>query len=310
MAMNAITVEHLTKRYDELVAVDDVSFEVSTGQVVALLGPNGAGKTTTVEILEGFQAASEGTVRVLGVDPRRGDRHWRARIGLVMQSTSLDSQLTVREALALFGGLFADPLPVETVLELIDLRDDANTRIGQLSGGQQRRVDIGLGVIGTPELLFLDEPTTGLDPIARRHVWGTIKNLAAAGGTVLLTTHYMEEAQQLAGRAIVISGGRVVADATPEQLRGQGARSTIRYPLPAHAPVDELPDVLLAGLDPRQAELSLTTDDLTTTLRALIAWTGARDLALDGLEVTRPSLEDAYLSLISNTAQPTPAHAL
>ncbi len=206
--MNAITVEHLTKRYDELAALDDVSFVVPTGQVVALLGPNGAGKTTTVEILEGFRAASEGTGRVLGVDPRRGDRHWRARIGLMMQSTSLDSQLTVREALALFGGLFAEPLPVATVLELIDLRDDADARIGQLSGGQQRRVDIGLGVIGTPELLFLDEPTTGLDPIARRPIWGTIKNLAAAGGTVLLTTHCMEEAEQLAGRAIVISGGR------------------------------------------------------------------------------------------------------
>jgi ABC-type Na+ transport system ATPase subunit NatA len=203
--MSVITVEHLHKAYGRLGALRDVSFEVAAGQVVALLGPNGAGKTTTMELLEGYQTPSGGVVRVLGSEPRRAGRAWRARVGLVLQSTSLDLQLTVREALGVHAGLFPRPWPVGELLELVDLAAEADTRIGQLSGGQRRRVDVGLGIVGRPELLFLDEPTTGLDPVARRQAWTAVERLTAAGTTVVLTTHYLEEAQRLADRVLVPS---------------------------------------------------------------------------------------------------------
>jgi ABC-2 type transport system ATP-binding protein len=186
--MRAITVEHLSKRYRALDALRDVSFEVPAGQVVALLGPNGAGKTTTMEILEGYQQPSGGSVQVLGSEPRHAGRAWRARIGLVLQSTSLDAQLTVREAPGVYAGLFPRPREVGEVLDLTGLTGEGGTRIGQLSGGQRRRVDVGLGIIGRPELLFLDEPTTGLDPAARRQAWTTVERLTEDGTTVLLTT--------------------------------------------------------------------------------------------------------------------------
>jgi ABC-2 type transport system ATP-binding protein len=189
--MTAITVGDLSKRYGAFNAVEAVSFDVRRGEVIALLGPNGAGKTTTIEILEGFLTPSSGVVRVLGADPRRAGRAWRARIGLVLQSTSLDAQLSVREALALHAGLFPRPRPLGEVLELVDLDAGAGARIGALSGGQRRRVDLALGMIGDPEVLFLDEPTTGLDPEARRRIWLGIERLADAGTTVVMTTHYL-----------------------------------------------------------------------------------------------------------------------
>jgi ABC-2 type transport system ATP-binding protein len=226
--VSAVAAEHLTRRYGGLAALDDVSFEVAAGEVVALLGPNGAGKTTTMEILEGYQAPSGGTARVLGQDPAGAGRAWRARVGLVLQSTSLDPQLTVAEALGIFASLFPRPRPLAEVLELTDLAGEAGTRVGRLSGGQQRRVDVGIGIVGRPELLFLDEPTTGLDPAARRHAWTVIEGLTAAGTTVLLTTHYLEEAQRLADRVLVLTRGRLVADARPEQLRRRGAPTVIR----------------------------------------------------------------------------------
>ena len=237
-AMSAIAVEGLVKRYGGFTAVAGVSFTAAPGQVTALLGPNGAGKTTTIEILEGFQAPTEGTVRVLGADPRAGGRagrSWRARIGLVLQSTSLDAQLTVTEALTLFGGLYPGRRRVGEVLDVIDMAADARTRIGALSGGQRRRVDLGIAIIGQPEMLFLDEPTTGLDPEARRRLWTVIENLTAGGTTVLLTTHYLDEAQRLARRVIVLADGRVAADATPDELRAMGGAPVIRYRLPARA---------------------------------------------------------------------------
>ncbi len=206
--MSAVAVEHLTKRFGRLTAVRDVSFEVAGGQVTALPGPNGAGKTTTVEILAGLQVPSAGLVRVLGADPRargRTGRSWRARIGVVLQSASLDLRLTVAEALRLFARLYARPMPVGEVLAAIDMTAEAGTRIGALSGGQRRRVDLGAGIIGRPELLFVDEPTTGLDPQARRQLWAVIENLTSTGSTVLLTTHQMDEAEQLANRLIVLS---------------------------------------------------------------------------------------------------------
>jgi ABC-2 type transport system ATP-binding protein len=305
--MTAVTVEHLVKRYGGLTAVQDVSFSVARGQVTALLGPNGAGKTTIIEVLAGLLAASGGTVRVLGADPRPGGRQgrgWRARIGLVLQTASLDPQLTVGEALRLFAGLYPHPLPVADVLATIDLAGDAGTRIGALSGGQRRRVDLGAGIVGRPELLFLDEPTTGLDPEARRQLWTVIGNLAAAGATVLLTTHYLDEAQQLASRLIVLSGGRVVADATPGQLRARGTLPVIRLPLLPGAPTGDLPPGLAACADPHRGELLARSADVTADLAALAGWARRHRLDLSGLEVGPPSLEEAYLALTGQAGQP------
>jgi ABC-2 type transport system ATP-binding protein len=298
---SAIVCEGLTKCFGDLVALDRVSFAVPAGQVVAVLGPNGAGKTTTMELMEGYLAPTAGTVRVLGADPRRGGRAWRARIGLVLQSTSLDDQLTVRELLAVFAQLYPNPRPVPEVLELIDLAGQAGTRVGALSGGQRRRVDVALGLIGRPELLFLDEPTTGLDPEARRRAWAGVEHLAAAGTTVLLTTHYIEEANQLADRVLVLAGGRILADTTPDQLRSRGGLTTIRYPLPAAAPVTDLPAALARHLGPDHQALVVRSADVTATLGDLVGWAQCHHLDLTGLEVGPPSLEDAYLAI---TGQP------
>jgi ABC-2 type transport system ATP-binding protein len=298
--MSAIEVSGLVKRFGAYTAVDGVSFEAPSGQVTALLGPNGAGKTTTIEILEGFQAPTSGTVRVLGTDPLRpktrgGGRAWRSKIGLVLQATSLDAQLTVREALQTYGVLYRDAQPINAVLDTIDLRSDANTRIGALSGGQRRRVDLGIAIIGKPSVLFLDEPTTGLDPEARRRLWTVIENLTAAGTSVLLTTHYLDEAQHLARRVIVLDGGRVVADATPDELRAMGGAPVIRYRLPAGAP--PLPAVLAAHLDASGTELTLPSSDVTADLSALVTWARDNYVDLTSLEVGSPSLEDAYLAI-------------
>jgi ABC-2 type transport system ATP-binding protein len=301
MHTTAIACERLTKRYGDLVALDQVSFDVPPGQLVALLGPNGAGKTTAMELLEGYLAPTAGTVRVLGTDPRHGDRAGRARIGLVLQSTSLDDQLTVRELLGVFAQLYPNPRPVPEVLELIELTDEAGVRVGALSGGQRRRVDVALGIIGRPELLFLDEPTTGLDPEARRRAWAGVENLASTGTTVLLTTHYIEEANQLADRVLVLAGGRVLADSTPGQLRAHGGLSTIRYRLPDAAPVTDLPATLAGHLDPDHRSLLVRTTEVTATLGALVGWADRHRLDLTGLEVGPPTLEDAYLAV---TGQP------
>ncbi len=296
--MTAISVEQLGKRFGDFAAVDDVSFEVPAGQVVAVLGPNGAGKTTTLEMLEGFVVPTSGTARVLGVDPHRGDRRWRARIGLVLQSTSLDAELTVRDTLLVFAGLYPRPRPVAEVLELVDLTDDADTRIGALSGGQRRRVDVAIGVIGQPEVLFLDEPTTGLDPEARRRAWTAVANLSTTGTTVVLTTHYIDEAEHLAARLILLVGGKVVADTTPAGLRARGGVATIRYELPPDAPVRDLPAVLLSGVDLTDGVLSVRADDPTGALRDLVAWADRHHLGLAGLQVGPPNLEEAYLAAI------------
>ena len=294
---DAITVHELTKRYGDFAAVDGISFAIPAGRLVAVLGPNGAGKTTTIEILEGFSAPSSGEVRVLGVEPLRGGRRWRARVGLVLQSTSLETEPTVAELLSLFGRLYPNPRPVPEVLELIDLADDAKARVGTLSGGQQRRVDLGLAIIGNPEVLFLDEPTTGLDPEARRRCWATVRRFNDAGTTVLLTTHYLDEADQLADRVMVLSGGRVVADKTPADLRAGSGVSRIRYPLPLGAPLDDLPPALASHLDLIDRVLSVRTDQVRPVLADLVAWAGRHRLDLAALEVGPPSLEEAYLSL-------------
>ena len=305
--MTAIIAEDLTKMYGDLAALHEVSFEVPDGQCVAMLGPNGAGKTTTIEILEGFLAPTRGRARVLGADPRRGGRGWRARIGLVMQSTSLDGELSVRDLLATFGAQYPNPLRLYEVLEMVGLEDEAETRFSTLSGGQQRRVDVAVGIIGRPEILFLDEPSTGLDPEARRHLWTGIENMAASGMTVLLTTHYMEEASKLADRLIVIADGEILADTTPDDLRSRDGQVHLRLPLPPSAPLTSLPPRLAGGLDPARAGINVHTDDVATVLKELMTWAEPNQLSLDGLEVGPPSLEDAYLAITEDHTKEPPS---
>jgi ABC-2 type transport system ATP-binding protein len=298
MSAAAVEVAGLAKRYRDLAAVDDVSFAVPAGQLLAMLGPNGAGKTTTLEMLEGFIAPTSGTVRVLGADPHRAGRAWRARIGLVLQSTSLDGELTVQDTLRLFARLYPAPRSVGEALELTALTEDASARVGTLSGGQRRRVDIAIGIIGRPEVLFLDEPTTGLDPEARRRTWVSVENLASAGTTVLLTTHYIDEADHLADRVIVLFGGRITVDTTPRELRARGGPPVIRFPLPGGVAAASLPASLAAHLDVADRILIIRDPDVRTALRDLVGWASRHDLDLTGLEVGPPSLEEAYLAAI------------
>jgi ABC-2 type transport system ATP-binding protein len=265
--------------YGDLEAVRGIDLQVEAGEVFAFLGPNGAGKTTTVEILEGYRKRSGGEVAVLGEDPERARRGWRERIGIVLQSCRLDPYLAVRESLELYAGYYASPRPVDEVVELVGLGEKADTRTGKLSGGQQRRLDVGMALVGDPELLFLDEPTTGFDPTARRQFWDVIAGLRDLGKTVFLTTHYMEEAQRLADRVAIIAGGRVVARGTPADLGDRGSQpSTIHYRA-------------------RGEEVRVETMTPVRTLHELTGEALARGEELEGLEVTRPSLEDVYLEL-------------
>jgi ABC-2 type transport system ATP-binding protein len=294
----AVQVDEVSKRYGGVTAVDGVTIEVGRGTIVAVLGPNGAGKTTLVEMLTGFVAPTSGTVRVLGEDPRRASRWWRSRVGMVCQSTALDPQLTVGEMLAAIAAAYPDPLSAGEALSLVGLTDEARTRIQALSGGQQRRADLAAAVIGRPSLLFLDEPTTGFDPAARRQTWTMIEQLAGRGTTVLLTTHYLEEASQVADRVLVLAAGRLIADATPAALRAQAGGPTVRYPLPAG--IRDLPAVLRRHLCPQENTITATGASAEPVLAAIVAWARARRLGLSALEVGPPSLEDAYLTLTRN----------
>jgi ABC-2 type transport system ATP-binding protein len=300
----AISVVHLSKRFGDFAAVDDVSFEVPEGQLLAVLGPNGAGKTTTLEMLEGFSTPTSGEIRVLGTDPHHGDRAWRARIGLVLQSTSLDAELTVKETLELFAPLFPRPWPVRQVLDLIDLADDADTKVGTLSGGQRRRVDVAIGIIGRPDVLFLDEPTTGLDPEARQRTWAGVQNLTSSGTTVVLTTHYIDEADQFADRVIVLAGGKIVTDTTPHELRARGGPATIRCPIGPGIDTADLPSSLAGSFDAGRGSLVVSSPDLTGALHDLVMWADRHHFDLAGLEVGPPSLEQAYLATIGERPQP------
>jgi len=302
--VSAITAEHVTKRFGGFVAVSDVSFEVPGGQLLAVLGPNGAGKTTTLEMLEGFSTPTSGTLRVLGASPHRGSRAWRARIGLVLQSTSLDPGLTVRETLVLFAGLYPAPWPAGEAIEMAGLEEDAVTKVGVLSGGQRRRVDLAIGVIGRPEVLFLDEPTTGLDPEARRRTWAAIGNLATTGTTIVLTTHYIDEADHLAQRILILAGGRIAADTTPAMLRAQAGPATIRYALEDPGTARFLPARLAPHLEPDGRTLLIRSTDIPAVLREMADFADARSLSLAGLEVGPPSLEEAYLTVIDSHTEP------
>ncbi|MGN6274171.1 MAG: ATP-binding cassette domain-containing protein [Protaetiibacter sp.] len=280
---NVVEVRGLHKRYKDLEAVRGIDFDIRRGETFALLGPNGAGKSTTIEILEGYRDRTGGEVRVLGIDPRHATLAWKAQLGIVLQSTGESGTATVREQLRHFAGLYPNPRDVEEVIAAVGLEEKATTRIAKLSGGQKRRVDVALGIIGRPELLFLDEPTTGFDPEARRQFWALIRSLRDEGTTILLTTHYLDEAQQLADRGGIIAGGELVAIGAIDELGGADARVPIV----------------------RWIDNGVQRQERTTEPGALVA-----RLAAEGeperLEVIRPSLEDIYLELVGETA-PSPA---
>jgi ABC-2 type transport system ATP-binding protein len=286
----SVRVRDLCKAYAEVRAVDGVDLDIRRGEIFALLGPNGAGKTTTVEILEGYRRRTSGEVSVLGTDPERGDRAWRSRIGIVLQSNVDASELSVRELIRHFAGYYPNPADPDQVIESVGLTSKAGARLRQLSGGQRRRVDVALGIVGNPELIFLDEPTTGFDPEARRQFWGLIEGLAGGGTTILLTTHYLEEAEALANRAAVIVAGRIRATGAPADLGGRAtALATVHWRAPGGRRSVETP-----------APAKLVAD--------LVAQFGGE---VPELTVTRPSLEDVYLRMIDDAAaeaaQATPA---
>jgi ABC-2 type transport system ATP-binding protein len=295
--MPAVSVRHLAKSYGEVEAVRDVSFEVEQGEIFALLGPNGAGKTTTVEILEGFRDRSGGDVETLGVDPaQRATQRWlRTRIGVVLQELAVEPYYTVRQVLSRNAGYYPSPRPVEEVIEMIGLKEKADDRVKRLSGGQQRRLDVGLGVIGNPQLLFLDEPTTGLDPSGRRDSWDLIRRLAAGGTTVLLTTHYMDEVEALADRVAVLSNGEIVASGTPTSIGGRDSGAvTIRFMLPKGAIESDVP-IAVTSID--NGLVQIVTDDELRVLHTVTGWALDHDHVLMGLAVVRVTLEDIYLKL-------------
>jgi ABC-2 type transport system ATP-binding protein len=291
-----IEVRHLVKHYGAVRAVDGIDLTIHTGEVFALLGPNGAGKTTTVEILEGHRRRTSGEVTVLGFDPESGGRPFRERIGIVLQSSGIERELTVREVLAVHRPMYPRPRSVDEVIELVGLGAKVDTRVKALSGGQQRRLDLALGLIGDPDLLFLDEPTTGFDPSARRRAWELIDNLRSLGKTILLTTHYMDEAQHLADRVAVITAGRIVAEGTPESLVGGESATQVSFRLPAGTSARDLPR-LDGEVHVKGGVAQLSTRRATQTLHALTSWAVHRAVELEGLIVLRPSLEEVYLAL-------------
>jgi ABC-2 type transport system ATP-binding protein len=296
----AIEVDGLRKSYGSFQAVRGLSLRVRQGEIFAFLGPNGAGKTTTVEILEGFRKRDAGEVRVLGVDPEHSDRAWRTRIGIVLQEGSAQSELTVRETLELWAAYYPSPRPIEETIGLVGLEEKADDRVGRLSGGQKRRLDVGLALVGDPDLVFLDEPTTGFDPVARRAAWKVIAGLRDLGKTVFLTTHYLDEAQELADRVAIVKAGVIVAEGAPDELAGPGAQETeIAFVAPPGAALADLPGEPAAtpGDDGRA---HLRTNAPTRVLAELCGWAVAKGIELERLEVLRPSLEDVYLEIVGD----------
>ncbi|MEX2588254.1 MAG: ABC transporter ATP-binding protein [Actinomycetota bacterium] len=293
--MPAITIKGLTKSYGSLQAVRGIDLEVAEGEVFALLGPNGAGKTTTVEILEGFRKRDAGEVLVLGTDPQNAGRRFREDVGVVLQQTGLDPYLTVAETLEMFGGYYPHPRPTREVIDVVGLGEKSDVRVTKLSGGQRRRLDVGIALVGDPDLLFLDEPTTGFDPGARRNAWDMVRNLASFGKTVFLTTHYMDEAQALADRVAIISRGEIVVEGSPDTLAGRDLEATVvtfRLKRP-----EALPQDLQAMVDQHNDGFKHAASDPTEFLHRLTGWAMESAEQLLALHVTKPSLEDVYLEL-------------
>jgi ABC-2 type transport system ATP-binding protein len=305
VADSVIQVRGLHKSYGEFEAVRGIDLEVRAGEIFAFLGPNGAGKTTTVEILEGYRSLSAGEVAVLGEDPATAPLSWRERVGLVLQECRLIPELTVREAVSQYAGYYSAPRGVGETISLVGLAEKADARTSTLSGGQQRRLDVALALIGNPGLLFLDEPTTGFDPSARRRAWEVILSMRELGKTVFLTTHYMDEAQALADRAAIIAEGRIVAEGDPDRLGGRdSARAVISFCLPDGASPASLPAPFSAARGSDRRQISCPSADPVRDLRALLQWSAGNGGELPGLEVRRPSLEDVYLDLTGKAPGP------
>jgi len=282
---SAISVSALRKSYDGVVAVRGIDFEVAAGEVFGLLGPNGAGKTTTVEILEGYRQRDSGDVSVLGFDPGRSERAFRERIGVVLQQSELWPVLTVREVHRIFAGYYRHPRDVDEVIGLVGLAEKRDAQVKTLSGGQKRRLDLGVALVGDPELVFLDEPTTGFDPAARRNAWALVRSLRELGKTILLTTHYLDEAQQLADRVAVLRAGRIVQQGTPADLIGAAAKAEIRFRRNGE-------------------EVRIETETPTAVLHELTQEALAAGTELEALEGRRPTLEDVYLELVGDGSEP------
>ncbi len=300
----AIEVRDLRRSYGEIHAVRGVSFEVRTGEVFCLLGPNGAGKTTTVEILEGYRTRSAGEVRVLGLDPDRGQRALRERVGIVLQECGVQRDLTVAELVEMYGRYHLRPRPVDEVIELVELGAKRDTRARDLSGGQRRRLDLALALVGDPDLIFLDEPTTGFDPAARRQAWSTIRSLCELGKTVFLTTHFMDEAQHLAHRVAIMSGGEIIAVGRPEELGGRDVRpAEIRFILPDGCSLGDIPGDYIEHRSVEGDRVVLISREAVRAVQSVTSWAIARDLDLGHFSVTQPTLEDIYLEL---TGSPSP----
>ncbi len=289
--MSAIDVRGLVKRYGDLEAVRGIDLTIEEGEVFALLGPNGAGKTTTVEIMEGHRHASAGTVSVLGHDPAKAERSFKDRIGIVLQEGSVEDELTVREAIDIHGGAYSKRRNTDELVEIVGLETKADARVGTLSGGQKRRLELAIGIVGEPDLIFLDEPTTGFDPSARREAWSVIDNLRALGKTILLTTHYMDEAQNLSDRVAVMADGMIVAQGTPDSIGGREHSTTnisfrrpdgVEVPFEAHREGDM---IVIEATQP------------TSDVHRITSWALEQGLELEELSVSRPSLEDIYLAL-------------
>jgi ABC-2 type transport system ATP-binding protein len=301
----AIEVHGLRMSYGDLEAVRGIDFEVERGEIFGVLGTNGAGKTTTIEILEGYRKRTGGDVSVLGVDPGRPTREWRNQVGFVLQESRMDPLYTVRETVGMFAGLFDRPRGVDETIDLVGLAEKRDARIGTLSGGQQRRVDVALALIGDPDLVFLDEPTTGFDPSARRDAWSMIEGLKVLGKTVLLTTHYMDEAQSLSDRVAILRAGQVVAHGRPEDLTGGGGGhvSIIRFRLPPGVTAERVAAEAGVPAESTGGLVALRADDPQPTLLRLLSWADRERVELSGLDVRRPSLEDVFLELTRGAAE-------
>jgi ABC-2 type transport system ATP-binding protein len=304
--MAVVSVRDLRKDYGSLRAVDAVSFEIGEGEVYALLGENGAGKSTTVEILEGHRTRTAGDVIVLGHDPGHAGRDFRDRIGIVLQSSGVEHELTVAEAASIYGSCYSERRAVADVVELVGLTRQLGQRVGTLSGGQRRRLDLALGIVGCPALLFLDEPTTGFDPAARRQAWELVRQLCSGGTTVLLTTHYLDEAEHLADRVGVLAGGRLVAEGTPAELIGGSGTTVVRFDLPPGTAAADLDGVLPPGASVSAERVEFTTSSPTASVHAVTGWALERGIEMTGLVVTRPSLEDVFLQLAEKPVGPAP----
>jgi len=298
--MPVIEVENLVKCYGDVDAVDGVDISVDSGEIFALLGPNGAGKSTTVEILEGYRSKTSGSVSVLGFDPAKAQRAYKEQIGIVLQETAIEEQLTVSEAIETYGSMYPEKRPTGELIELVGLEEKKDARIRTLSGGQRRRLELALGIVGDPQIIFLDEPTTGFDPSARRQAWSIVRNLTSLGKTVFLTTHYMDEAQFLADRVAVMARGRIVAEGPPATLGGRATASTLIAFNSSGQSMDSLPadDYSVA----ENGVVVVRTTDPTADLYRITGWAIDHGVDLGALSVTQPSLEDIYLDLTGESA--------